>query len=138
MTKRHAQSKSTWTDVKAKLASLDRTELTSLIRDLYAAQKDNQTSLYARFGLGDGVLKPYKEMLDRWLWPDVLRNQNTSVANAKKAISSYRRAVGDPRGLAELMVYYTANVLRASAVIFAWMMKVISMRWSICSNRRSK
>ena len=106
MTKRHAQSKPTWTDVKAKLASLDRTELTSLIRDLYAAHKDNRTFLYTRFGLGDGVLKPYKEMLDRWLWPDVLRNQNTSVANAKKAISSYRKAVGDPRGLAELMVYY--------------------------------
>ena len=68
MTKRHAQSKPTWTDVKAKLASLDRTELTSLIRDLYAAHKDNRTFLYTRFGLGDGVLKPYKEMLDRWLW----------------------------------------------------------------------
>jgi hypothetical protein len=44
--------------------------------------------------------------LDRWLWPDVLLKQNISVAKAKQAISSYRKAVGDPAGLAELMVFY--------------------------------
>jgi hypothetical protein len=56
--------------------------------------------------LGEDVLKPYKETLDRWLWPDVLRNQNTSVTKAKQAIASYRKAVGAPAGLAELMVFY--------------------------------
>jgi len=45
-------------------------------------------------------------MVDRWLWPDVLRNQDTSVAKAKQAISNYRKAVGEPAGLAELMVYF--------------------------------
>jgi phage-related protein len=111
MTKRHPQSQPTWTDVKAKLANLDRIGLTGLIRDLYAAHKDNQTFLHARFGLGEDVLKPYKEKLDRWLWPDVLRNQNTSVANANQAISSYRKAVGEPGGLAELMVSYCENAV---------------------------
>ena len=38
-----------------------------LIQDLYAAHKDNQTFLHTRFGLGEDVLKPYKETLDRWL-----------------------------------------------------------------------
>jgi hypothetical protein len=56
--------------------------------------------------LGEDVLEPYKQTLDRWLWPDVLRRQDTSVAKAKQAISSYRKAVGDPAGLAELMVFY--------------------------------
>jgi hypothetical protein len=56
--------------------------------------------------LGEDVLKPYKETLDRWLWPDVLRNQNTSVVKAKQSISSYKKAVGDSVGLAELMVFY--------------------------------
>jgi hypothetical protein len=106
MTKRHPRSQPTWTDVKAKLASLDRIALTSLIQDLYAAHKDNRTFLHTRFGLGEDVLKPYKETLDRWLWPDVLRDQDTSVAKAKQAISSYRKAVGEPAGLAELMVSY--------------------------------
>ena len=80
--------------------------LMSLIQDLYVAHKDNQTLLHARFGLGQDVLQPYKDTLDRWLWPDVLRNQDTSVAKAKQAISSYRKAVGEPAGLAELMVFY--------------------------------
>jgi len=96
----------TWTNVKAELAAFDRQGLLGLIQDLYAAHKDNQTFLHTRFGLGEDVLKPYKETLDRWLWPDVLRNQDTSVVKAKQAISSYRKAVGEPAGLAELMVFY--------------------------------
>ncbi len=77
-----------------------------LIQDLYASHKDNQTFLHTRFGLGEDVLKPYKDTLERWLSPDVLRNQDTSVAKAKQAISGYRKAVGEPAGLAELMVFY--------------------------------
>jgi hypothetical protein len=96
----------TWTAVKAKLASFDRKGLLGLIQDLYSAHKDNQMFLHARFGLGEDVLRPYKETLDRWLWPDVLRNQDTSVMKAKQAISSYRKAVGEPAGLVELMVFY--------------------------------
>jgi len=76
------------------------------LQDLYTLHKDNQIFLHTRFGLGEDALKPYKETLDRWLWPDVLRNQNASVAKAKQAISSYRKAVGEPAGLAELMVFF--------------------------------
>src|SRR5512139_3605157 len=99
-------SQTTWKDVKAQLSSFDRLGLLGLIQDLYVAHKGNQTFLHARFRLGPDVLKPYKETLDRWLWPDVLRNQNTSVAKAKQAISSFKKAVGDLAGLAELMVFY--------------------------------
>ena len=106
MARRQPASKPSWTDVKAELASFDRLGLLGLIQDLYAAQKDNQTFLHARFGLGVDVLKPYKETLDRWLWPDAFRNQDTSVVKAKQAISNYRKAVGEPAGLAELMVFY--------------------------------
>jgi hypothetical protein len=80
--------------------------LIGLIQDLYTAHKENRTFLHERFGLGTDALLPYKETLDRWLWPDVLRHQDTSVAKAKQAISGYRKAVGDPAGLAELMVFY--------------------------------
>jgi len=104
--KRQPRSQPAWTDVKAKLASFDRRGLLGLIQDLYAAHKDNRTFLHARFGLGVDVLRPYKETLDRWLWPDVLLDQDTSVAKAKQAISSYQKAVDEPAGLAELMVFY--------------------------------
>jgi hypothetical protein len=36
----------------------------------------------------------------------VFRKQDSSVARAKQAISDYKKAVGDPAGLAELMVFY--------------------------------
>jgi hypothetical protein len=39
-------------------------------------------------------------------WPDVFGGQDTSVSRAKRAISDYKKAVGDPEGLAELMVFY--------------------------------
>lgn len=95
-----------WSDVKTKLSDFDRAALIGLVRDLYAASKDNQAFLHARFALGSDVLKPYKAVIDRCLWPDVFKNQDTSVAKAKKAISDYKKAIGQPEGLAELMVFY--------------------------------
>lgn len=95
-----------WSDLKSRLVDLDRAGLLGLLQDLYAASKDNQSFLHARFALGDDALKPYKATIDRWLWPDVLKNQDTSVAKAKKAIADYRKANGQPEGLAELMVLY--------------------------------
>ena len=77
-----------------------------LLQDLYAADKANRTFLHARFGLGENVLEPYKQTIDRWLWPDAIRNQKTSVATAKQAVANYKKAVGEPAGLAELMVFY--------------------------------
>jgi len=106
MTKRESKSQLTWTDVKAQLATFDRTALLGLLHHLYAAHKDNQAFLHARFGLGEDVLETYKKTIDRWLWPDPFRNQDTSVSKAKQAISHYKKAVGDPVGLTELMVFY--------------------------------
>lgn len=95
-----------WSDVKTKLVDFDRAGLLGLLQDLYAVNKDNQAFLHARLNLGDDVLKPYKQTLDRWLWPDVVRNQDISVSKAKKAIADYKKAIGLPDGLAELMVFY--------------------------------
>lgn len=95
-----------WTNLRAKLADFDRAGLIGLVQDLYAASKDNQAFLHARFGLGDDVLKPYKASIDRWLWPDVFKHQDTSVAKAKKAIADYKKAIGQPEGLAELAVFF--------------------------------
>lgn len=106
MTKPQSKTQPTWTDVKAKLAVFDRPALLDLLHHLYAAHKDNQAFLHARFGLGDDVLEPYKKTIDRWVWPDPFRNQDTSVSKAKQAISDYKKAVGDPAGLTELMVFY--------------------------------
>ncbi len=100
------KSNPSWADVKAQLTELDRAGLLSLLHDLYAASKDNQAFLHARMHLGADVLKPYKITIDRWLWPDVFKNQDTSVAKAKKAIADYKKASGTADGLAELLVFY--------------------------------
>jgi len=106
MTKEKAKSKPSWATVKAKLATMDRLALVGLIQDLYAADKDNQVFLHTRFGLGGDVLKPYKAAVLRWVYPNVLRDQDVSVTKAKQAIADYKKAIGDPAGLADLMVYY--------------------------------
>jgi hypothetical protein len=73
MVKRQSKPQPKWTDVKAKLASLDRLGLLGLIQDLYAAHKDNQTFLHTRFGLGEDVLGTYKQTIARWLYPDIFQ-----------------------------------------------------------------
>ncbi len=99
------KTKPSWSDIKARLADFDRAGLLGLVHDLYAASKDNQNFLHARFGVGD-VLGPYKAIIERWLWPDVYKNQDYSVAKAKKPIADFKKAIGQPEGLAELMVFY--------------------------------
>src|SRR5467141_1498364 len=106
-TKRQSKSHPTWTDVKAKLADFDRAALLDLIQSLYSAHKDNQMFLHSRFGLGGDVLEPYKKIIDRWLWPDVLRRQDTSVSQAKQAISDYKKAVYGSGGVRELLTFPT-------------------------------
>jgi hypothetical protein len=103
-----------WIDVKAKLADVDRAALLALVQDLYAASKDNHAFVHARLQLGDDVLEPYKAIVSRWLWPDVFKNQDVSVAKAKKAITDYKKAVGQDAGLAELMVFYCEQDARFS------------------------
>jgi hypothetical protein len=96
----------TWNDVKARLAEFERSGLLGLVQDLYAASKDNQNFLHARFGLGSDILKPYQAVIDRWLYPDMYKNFDTSVAKAKRAVADYTKAIGQPEGMAELMVFY--------------------------------
>ena len=76
-----------WSSVKRELGNMERNELLNLIRDLYQASKDNQIFLHTRLGQGADVLKPYKATIQRWMCPDIFRNQDYSISKAKKAIS---------------------------------------------------
>lgn len=104
-----------WVDVKVRLADFDRAGLIGLVQDLYAASKDNQAFLHARFALGDDVLKPYKATITQWINPADPRKPQ-SVAKAKKAITDYKKALGQPEGLAELAVFYCEEVFAFLAV----------------------
>jgi hypothetical protein len=62
--------------------------------------------LHARLEIGCDPLKPYKNIISRWIHPDVTKRQDVSVARAKKAISDYKKAVGLSQGVCELLVFY--------------------------------
>ncbi|MBS0172633.1 MAG: hypothetical protein JSR64_01200 [Nitrospira sp.] len=136
-----AKSKTpSWIDVKASLADVDRAGLLALVQDLYAASKDNQIFVDARFGLGDDVLEPYKAIIDRWLWPDVYKNKQYSVAKAKKPIADYKKAIGEPVGLAELMVFYCEQAIDfsgefglADEAYYSALVACSSRRLGLCS-----
>lgn len=95
-----------WKDVKAKLEDFDRMGLIALIRDLYNLDPANRTLLHTRFGLGKDALEPYKQILERYLWPDPFTRQDVSIVKAKKALADYKKASANPSGCAELAVFY--------------------------------
>jgi hypothetical protein len=95
-----------WKAVKAALQSFDRAGLLGLVRDLYALDKTNEAFLHARLGLGSDELAPYKAIISRWICPDLMGGQSVSISKAKRAIACYKKATGQPTGLAELSIYY--------------------------------
>lgn len=92
-----------WTDAKKVLSSKEPKELLALIKDLYSLNQQNKTFIQTKYSLIDPI-KPYKEIIGQCLSLDYRKPINLS--GARKAISQYRKAVGDPKGILELMVYY--------------------------------
>jgi hypothetical protein len=101
----------TWIDVKAALTKFDRAGLLGLVQDLYAGSKDNQAFVHARLNLGRDQLDPYKAIISKGICPDLMRGQPVSVSKAKKAITAYKKAIGQPQGLAELAIFYCEEAL---------------------------
>ena len=102
-------TKPTWKTVKAKIARWNKAQLAGLVRDLYGLNKTNADFLHARL-LGDAdlaqSLEPYKQRISEALNPVEPWKQYVSLSAGRKAISEYRKAKGDARGLLELMLYY--------------------------------
>ncbi len=98
----------TWIDVKEKVARFDNAGLIGLVADLYALNRENQAFVHARFLLGGDPLQSYKSRISETIAPNVTakRYQDPSVSAARKAISEYKKAIGDPRGTMELKVFW--------------------------------
>ena len=105
--KKRPKSKPSWSDIKTRLADFDRAGLIQLVSDFYAFSKDNQTFLHARFAFGADALNDYKKRIQMALAPDLTRRFiKPSVATAKKSISEYTKAIGDPLGILELRIFW--------------------------------
>jgi hypothetical protein len=98
--------KGTWSDVKAVVSTLNARQLVTLVADLYSLSKENRNFLHARYAVGPDPLEPYRETITSAMYPDIMTNKPIRVAVAKKAITDYTRAVGDPAGVAELMTLF--------------------------------
>jgi len=104
--KKKSDKKPSWSDIKKAIAGYDRVALVGLIADLYASNAQNKTFLHARFSTGTDALRPFLKIIEDTLYPDVYRNKPVQIAKAKKAISDYTKAAGEPKGILELMVFF--------------------------------
>jgi len=106
--------------MKTAIASFERPALLGLIGDLYNFNPENRDFLHARFSLGVDVHKPYKKVIEEALFPDVIANDDVEIAVAKKAIANYAKAVGDSKGMLELMVYFVECGTASSGLVLEW------------------
>jgi hypothetical protein len=113
---RRTKIRPTWRDVKAKVGEFERAGLLQLVAELYSFHKDNQSFLHARFGLGLNPLDDYRKKIAVALAPDVhgKRDGKISVADAKRAVSAYSKAVGDSKGVLELRLFWCETAVQFS------------------------
>ena len=57
-------------------------------------------------------MDPYREIIEHNISPAEPWKHPVRLSLARKAISDYRKAVGDPEGLAELMLFYVECGIR--------------------------
>ncbi len=103
---RKVQSRRSWRHIRAILNKADHKDLVKLVGDLYELRKENQDFLHTRFLRDVSSLAPYKETIEHYISPAEPWKNPVRISLARKVISDYRKAVGDPEGLAELMLFY--------------------------------
>lgn len=103
---RATQPSHSWRSVRAVLNKVSHRDLLGLVGDLYALRKENQDFLNARFLRDPSTLAAYKEIIEHCISPAEPWKSPVKISRARKAISDYRKAIGNPEGLAELMIFY--------------------------------
>lgn len=104
-----ASKRPTWRDVKKVIAQWPSDDLVGLVQDLYKFDAANADFLHARLlspSVGDDGLSPYKERIRQAVSPAEPWKQDVRLSEGRKAISDYKKASGDARGLLALMMYY--------------------------------
>ncbi len=99
--------KTAWNDVNTSIKEYDRSQLVDLVRDLYQLSDTNKNFLHSRYSIGNDPLQPYKKIIENTLYPDVLDNySDIDFDRAENAIYEYSKAVGNPEGIADLMISF--------------------------------
>ena len=101
-------TKPTWRDVKKVLQQQEKDQLIGLIHDLHKLSAANADFLHARLLGNDAAqsLAPYKKRIKQAISPAQPWKHEVQLRKGRKAISDYKKANGDVRGILSLMVYY--------------------------------
>jgi len=100
--------------MKKILQDTDKKELIDLIRDLYKRSADDRRFITARYmdaidgDLKDKMLEKYREIIVNEFFPE-RGEEKLRYSVAKKAITDYSKASGDPEGTLDLMLTYVEN-----------------------------
>jgi hypothetical protein len=103
-----------WSDLKKILQDIDKKELIDLIRDLYKRSADDRRFITARYmdvmsgDLKGQMLEKYRKIIVNEFFPE-RGEEKLRYSLAKKAISDYSKASGDPEGTLDLMFTYVEN-----------------------------
>lgn len=95
-----------WKAIRAKLEKSSQRDLVGLIKEFYELNAQNKLFLDTRFSNQNAGLEKYKLIIEKNICPSEPWKKDVSLSTGRKAISDYKRALGDPEGLIELMIYY--------------------------------
>ena len=106
----------TWLEhtVRQQLAAWEKPALLALVKDLYETDAENRDFIHARCSTGEGggeALEKYRGKVVDPFFPAKGYGQ-LKLGVARKAIRDYRKATGDLRGTAELLMTYVENGTR--------------------------
>ncbi len=103
-----ATKKPTWRDVKSMLRDWENDQLIGLIQDLHKLSAANADFLNARLleTYTAQSLAPYKKRIKQAISPEHPSKQDVQLREGRQAISDYKKASDDVRGVLSLMVYF--------------------------------
>ena len=106
MAKREKKKEPCWDDIKTPIEQFKKSELVSLIRDLYRLSPENKDFFHTRFATGEDPLPRYKKIIQDAIHPYLEDHEPLEIEKANDAINRYSKAVDDPIGEAELRIFY--------------------------------
>jgi len=99
-------SHSDWKNIRAKIDKVSQRDLIGLVKELYALNEQNKLFLETRFGNQGKGLEEYKFIIEDSICPTEPWKKDVSLSTGRKAIRDYKKALGNPEGLIDLMIYY--------------------------------
>lgn len=110
-TNKPARKPGGWTAARQHLATWDKAGLLALVKDLYDSAPGNRDFIHARCDAETGsgeVLETYRIKIVEQFFPKRGFGK-LKLGDARKAIRDYRKATGNVRGTAELLMTYVEN-----------------------------